>query len=148
MRSLRDSVEIDAPLDSVWDWMTNLAANYTDWHPDHVSAEWTQGEPNEVGSVLAAVEYLGSKKEELRFQLTSIDPPHMFEYRLRGHAAILLPGGSFSIEPTERGSRFTATIRYRLGRLTELLFRRRMLALQRHMSEEGENLKRIIESRA
>lgn len=145
MRELSDSIEIDAPPDRLWDWLTHLADNYTSWHPDHISAEWTSGVPNAVGSVLTVVERLGGTTETLRFELTSIDPPRGFDYRLRGHASVLLPKGSFAIEPKERGSRFTAAIAYRFGRPTEVLFRRRMLALRTHMREEGRNLKLLIE---
>jgi hypothetical protein len=60
--------------------------------------------------------------------------------------SLLLPGGAFVVVPEESGSRFTATISYRFGRLTERLFQHRTAALKRHMQEEGENLKRIIES--
>ncbi len=146
MRALHDSIEIDAPPARLWDWLTRLAENYTDWHPGHLSAEWTAGEPNAVGSVLTAAEMLGRTREVLRFQLTSVRPPQALRYRMRGPISWLLPGGAFSIEPAGGGARFTATISYRFGRLTELLFRRRMLLLQHHMREEAENLKRIMES--
>jgi hypothetical protein len=44
------------------------------------------------------------------------------------------------------GLAFTASISYRFGWLTQRLFKRRMIALKRHMEEEGSNLKRIVES--
>ncbi|MCJ7779742.1 MAG: hypothetical protein MUQ27_02855, partial [Acidimicrobiia bacterium] len=65
---------------------------------------------------------------------------------IRGPISLLLPGGAFVVVPDDRGSRFTATISYRFGRLTELLFKHRTATLRRHMQEEGENLKRTIES--
>ena len=146
MRELTDSIRIDSPPEPIWEWLSGLSEHYTEWHPDHVSAEWEQGEPNEVGSILRAVEDLGGSREVLRFEMTSVDPPHRFEYRIRGPISMLLPGGAFAVVSDDGGARFTATISYRFGRLTELLFRRRTAALQRHMKEEGENLKRIIES--
>lgn len=146
MRELRDSVEIDVPPERVWGWLERLADNYTDWHPAHVSARWERGAPNRVGSVLRAVEELGGHREELRFELTAVEPPRRFEYRLLGPISVLLPGGAFTVGPSDGGSRFTAAISYRFGRLTERLFRSRTAMLRRHMSEEGENLKRILES--
>ena len=123
-----------------------MAEHYTDWHPDHVSAEWVHGEPNQVGSILEAVEDLGGTREVLQLEMTSIDPPHGFEYRIRGPISLLLPGGAFAVVSAGGGARFTATISYRFGRLTECLFNRRTAALRSHMKEEGENLKRIVES--
>lgn len=146
MRELRDSIDIDAPPERVWDWIEGLADNYTGWHPAHISAEWERGAPNRVGSVLRAVEDLGGHREELRFELTSVEPPRRFEYRLLGPLKLLLPTGAFAVVPIAGGSRFVATISYRFGWLTEQLFRRRTAMLRDHMREEGENLKRVIES--
>jgi hypothetical protein len=95
---------------------------------------------------LRAVEDLGGEREILRFEITLVDPPHGFECRMRGPISMLLPGGTFAVVPDDGSSRFTASISYRFGRLTERLFKRRMAALKRHMTEEGENLRRIIES--
>ncbi|MGD2103389.1 MAG: SRPBCC family protein [Acidimicrobiia bacterium] len=141
-----DSIVIDSSPEPIWEWLTNLATRYTKWHPDHVSAEWELGEPNQVGSIMRAVEDLGGTREVLRFEMTSIEPPHRFEYRIRGPISMLLPGGAFTVTPHNGVSRFTATISYRFGAVTELLFRGRMSTLAEHMREEGENLKRIIES--
>jgi hypothetical protein len=148
MRQLTDSIVIHSPPEPIWDWLSDLADHYTEWHPDHVSAEWERGEPNRVGSILRAVEHLGGIREELRFELTSLEPPHRFEYRMRGPISLLLPGGAFNVQPHNGDSQFEASISYRFGRLTERVFRHRVAALKRHMAEEGENLKRIIETAA
>ena len=145
MRELRDSIEVGAPPQRVWDWIAGLADHYAEWHPAHVSAEWERGEPNQVGSVLRVVEELGGNPEQLRFELTAIEPGRRLEYRLLGPIAILLPGGAFQVDPADGGSRFVATISFRFGWLTERLFRRRAAMLRAHMSEEGESLKRIVE---
>ena len=146
MRELRDSIDIEAPPERVWEWIEGLADSYTSWHTAHVSAEWERGAPNEVGSVLRAVEDLGGHREELRFQLTAVQPPRQLDYRLLGPISLLLPRGSFAVTPTAAGSRFVATISYRGGWLTELLFRGRTAALRAHMREEGQSLKLILES--
>lgn len=146
MRQLRDSILINSPVEPIWEWLAGLSEHYVEWHPDHVSAEWERGEPNQVGSVFRAVEDLGGEREVIRMEVTSIDPPHRLEYRMRGHVSAILPGGAFAVAPAGGGSRFTASISYRFGSLTAGLFKRRTAALRRHMKEEGENLKRIIES--
>lgn len=146
IREVSNTVRIDAPPERVWEWLTSMTDHYTDWHPDHVSAHWEHGPPNQVGSILVAVEYLGGRREELRFEMTEIDPPHTFTYRILGLHGLLLPGGAFTITPDENGSSFTAAVRYRLGPLTERLLRRRVAALETRMRQEGEKLKRLIES--
>lgn len=146
MRRLTDSIWIDSPPEAVWEWLSTMSEHYTEWHPDHVSAAWVHGEPNRVGSILEAVEDLGGTREVLRLEMKSIDPPNGFGYRIRGPISLLLPGGTFAVVSDGGGARFTATISYRFGWLTERLFNRRTAALTTHMNEEGENLKRIVES--
>ena len=148
MRQLRDSIHIEAPQQAIWDWLSALTDHYTEWHPDHVSAAWEHGEPNQVGSVMCAVEEIGGKRETLRFEMTCLEPPAKYEYRIKGPHSIVLPGGGFEIRPDAGGSSFTATISYRFGRLIEWILRRRAGSLRAHMREEGENLKQIIEQSA
>lgn len=147
MRRLQDSVDIDAAPDQIWEWLNHLAERYTDWHPDHVSARWRRGRPNAVGSVFEAVEILAGHRERLRFEVTAVEPPRRFAYRLRGPISLMLPRGEFAIAPEDGGSRFTATIDVRFGAVVETIFGPRAAALRRHMREEGENLKCIIEGR-
>ena len=148
MRELSDSIEIDAPPAQVWLWIMTLADHYTEWHPDHVSAEWKRGQPNEPGSILEVVERLGRHQERLHFEVSSVEPLKCFRFRLRGLIATLLPNGSFTIEPSRDGTTFTARLAYRFGPLTERAFRSWTAVLRRHMSEEGVNLKAIIESKS
>ena len=144
--ALVDTVEINAPPGNLWVWLADLAVHYTEWHPDHVSAEWIKGEPNQVGSQLKAVEQLTGHREELVFEMVDVDPPRRMEYRILGPHGLLLPSGSFEISEGDGGSVFRASINYRFGRLTRSLFRSRMEAMRVHMREEGEQLRRIIEA--
>ncbi len=146
MRDLRDCVQIDAPPDRVWAWLVEMSEHYASWHPAHLSAEWERGEPNQVGSIMRAVEDLGGTRETLRLQVTAVDPGRGFTYRFRGPISILLPGGSFVVAPDDGGSSFTATLWYRFGPLTRAVFHRRVAILRQHMREEGLNLKRTIEA--
>jgi len=146
MRTLTDSINVDAPPERVWSWLAELAGHYPEWHPDHISADWTCGEPNRVGSQLTAVENLAGHREELVFEMTKVDPPRRMEYRILGPHSIVIPGGSFSVVPRAGGSTFTAALSYRFGWFAELLFGRRIAALRSHMDEEGRNLKQLVEA--
>lgn len=146
MREIRESVDVHAPPERVWEWLTGIAEHYRDWHPGHREARWERGQPHRVGSVLRAVEDLGGRREVLRLELTAVDPPRRLEYRFRGPISMLLPRGAFTVVPRDEGSLFVASIWYRFGWLTEHLYRRRSAALREHMHEEGENLKRILEA--
>lgn len=144
VRTLTDSVDIDSSPDRVWTWLQNLADHYLDWHPDHVSAEWVVGEPNEVGSVLEVVEDLGGHRERLRLEVRAVCPPRLVQYRIRGVHSLLLARGTFEVHSREGGSTFTASIWFRGGGFVERLFRRQIIALREHMSEEGQSLQRLL----
>lgn len=146
MHQLQDSVYVHAAPEHVWSWLAGLTHHYAQWHPDHVSAAWVSGEANQVGSVLEAVEYVGGRREKLRFVMTEVAPPTLMEYRIAGAHGLLLAGGAFLIVADGDGSTFTASIRYRFGWVVERLFTRRAQALRAHMREEGENLKRLVEA--
>lgn len=144
--TLCDSVDIDAPPERVWDWLCRMADQYTDWHPDHVGAEWILGTPNEPGSRMRAVEILGGHRESLTLQMTGIDPPRRMEYRILGLHGLVLPGGRFLIEAGSQGTTFTAEIDVRLATLVSLLLPKRMETIRTHMRQEGESLKRLLEA--
>lgn len=149
MRYLKDTVHIDASPLEVWGWLCHLVDNYRDWHPDHVAAEWLTGPPNRVGSVMRVEEMIGNHKEEMLFELVDFDPPTRYAYRIGRSVGLVLPGGSFEIEPDPGGGCwFTARIGYRYGSLTERLFRKRVEQLRTHLAEESSNLKRIVEAAA
>jgi hypothetical protein len=62
---------------------------------------------------------------------------------------IFFPESSFHIEPTGKGCVFTGGVHLRIGRLAKTLAKRRLeqglISVKKHMKEEGENLKRILE---
>ena len=120
--------------------------DYKQWHPeDHISAKWIKGKGFEPGSVLYAEEYLGDKIEKLTFKLTKNIPNNLIEYKVLLPESIICSGGSFLIEPHGKGSIFTATLTFKFGFILSKFLAKRVNALKRHMKEEGENLKNMLE---
>jgi uncharacterized protein YfaT (DUF1175 family) len=119
--------------------------DYTERHPDHVSAEWERGGPGEVGAVVVAIERIAGRREVVRSEVTHIDPPNRIVYRARGAHALLIPCGEHTIVAEGSGSTFTASLRNRFGAVAELAFRKRAAALRTHMREEAEGLRRLVE---
>jgi hypothetical protein len=58
---------------------------------------------------------------------------------------LFLPRILFRVEPAGSGFAVTQEIHLRIGPLAAWLNRRELEAVRRHMSEEGENLKRLLE---
>jgi len=69
------------------------------------------------------------------------------KYKFMFPASFVFYEGSFSMDAEGEGCIFTATLSSRMGWLYSLFFKDRVDAIKRHMKEEGENLKNIIEKR-
>jgi hypothetical protein len=147
MLKLQDSITINQPPEVIYGWFkNNFVKDYKKWHPkDHILAKWLKGKGFEPGSVLYAEEYLGEHIEKLTFKLIKNIPDNLIEYKVLFPESIICSGGSFLIEPRGKGSRFTATLTFRFGFILSKFLSKRANALKRHMKEEGENLKKLLE---
>ena len=152
--TLADSIEIKTTPEKIFDFFANLVddESYRAWHPDdHVALRWIEGQPWEEGSVVHAEEYIHGKLHKLKFVVTKVIPNREIEYVpasrfLRRY----FPKNTFSVEQKEGTCVFTATGTYRLGWLAKTFAKKRLerglLSVKKHMKEEGENLKRILEA--
>ena len=141
----KDSIELKVPPEVVFDWLMNFVENYQSWHPAHVKCNWIKGKSFEVGSILYAEEFLGNKLHKLKFKITSIKKNEGFKYQILFPASIFIPAGEFAIESTNMGSRFTAILYYRFGKLLSLFAKKEKVIIEQHQKEEGVNLKKILE---
>jgi hypothetical protein len=145
---LTSSIKIKAPPEKIFNFLTGLKddESYKAWHPDHVIMRWIKGEPFQVGSVVYFEEYLHGKIHKAKFLCTKVVPDRLIEYRPPFPLSIFSPLNQFIIEPTDKGScTFTATVRVRIGPLGRRLAGKQIEGVKRHMQEEGENLKAIVE---
>jgi hypothetical protein len=102
------------------------------------------------GSEVEFQEYLHGKQHTLRLRLTKVDPGRRMEYKIPG-----LGKGAFEVIPEDDEVEFVAELGIgsdipMVGPLVDAvlrtLFSRRLDAMKEHMQEEGQNLKRIMES--
>jgi hypothetical protein len=151
---LKDSVEVEATPEEVFNWLAQRLRDkesYQAWHADHVDIRWIKGEPLKEGSVVYAEEYLHGALHKLKFRITKVVPNRLIEYRILFPMSLLAPANSFVIEPKGEGRcLFTAQGSLRFPRW---LFDRmhpkhkgKIEATEQHMQEEGENLKRALEA--
>ena len=153
---LTDSIEIKTTPEKIFDFFTSITddASYRAWHPeDHVSFRWKKGEPWQEGSVIYAEEYIHGKLHKLKFVVSKIVPNRLIEYTpLSRILRIYFPKNSFSIEPKEDVCIFKATGVLRVGRLAKVFAKSKLeeglSSMRKHMKEEGENLKKLLESEA
>ena len=143
---LVESTWVDAPPREVFRFFAEMEENYTRWHPDHVSFRWLDGGGLEAGSEAHFEERIGGKHQEKTVEFTEVDPGRYIEFRPTSRlVAVLMPHVSFTIDSRPDGCEVTQRIRVRTGPIGAWLNRREFDAVRRHMGEEGENLKRILE---
>jgi len=146
MKTLRESIEINVSPEVIWDWLLHIDENYIEWHPSHIKANWETETASEIGSVLYAEEDIKGDFLKMRSKLTELIPNKLYKFKIVGTLKLILAGGSFEIEPSENGSIFTATLDFHMGKLLSKLAKKKVQEISQHMIEEGQNLKKILES--
>jgi len=154
MIKLEDSIEVKAPPEKVFQWLTQRMMDresYQAWHPDHVDIRWIKGKPLQEGSIVYAEEYLHGDLHKLKFRITKIVPNRLIEYRCLFPLSIIAPGNKFIIEPKGRDvCIFTATGTLRIPRRLFVRIHKnhkhKIEDTQQHMKEEGLNLKKALET--
>lgn len=151
---LADSIEIKTTPEKIFDFLVNLVDDESCCilHPkDHVALRWFKGKLWEKGSVVYAEEYIHGKLNKLKFLVTKVTPNRKIEYVplsrfLRRYFSLNM----FIMEPKGETCVFTVTSIYRFGWLVRTSARKKLeqdlLSIKKHMREEGENLKRILEA--
>jgi len=152
---LTDSIEIRTTPEKIFEFLLQIVddASYQAWHPeDHVAFRWIRGEPWQPGSVACAAEYIHGKLHKLKFVIKEVVPNRKIEWVPASRLLrIYVPRNTLLIEPRDGSCVFTASGVLRVGRLLKLLAGNRLeqglSSVRKHMKEEGENLKRILEKR-
>ena len=151
---LKDSIEIEATPEEIWDFFANLERNYKAWHPeDHVSFKWIKGRPMESGSTWYAEEILGGGSRRLKGKGTigEVIANRKIVFKFPFPMSIVSPGFEWHIEPKGTGSVFTAVSYVRCCEFFRLIARSHVDANieagKKHVREEGENLKKLLEEK-
>ena len=150
---LTDSIEIKTTPEKIFSFLTAIVndESYRAWHQeDHVRFRWLKGQPWSEGSVIYAQEYIHGKLHKLKFKITKIEPHKRIEYiPVSRFVRRFFPKNEFIIEQKAESCLFIASGTCRLGWISKTFFKKAitegLASLKKHMQEEGENLKRILE---
>lgn len=148
MITLTDSIEIKATPEKIFNGLIKVFSSeeyFKTWHQDHVKCHWIKGEPFEEGSILYVEEYLHGKIHKMKFIGTKVESNRKIEYRLLFPMSVVCPKGSFIIVPKERSCIFTANLSFRFGKAFAKFAGSRVESVKKHMKEEGQNLKMLLE---
>lgn len=150
MIKLRDNIRIQTTPEQLFQWLESMPQEYVSWHPDHVACRVIKGSMLQLGSEIECQEYLHGELHTMRFRLTRVDPGRRLEYQIKA-----LGKGAFEAIQKGEEVEFVAEVELGtdaplVGRMVDtvlrVLFNRRLVAMRQHMQEEGQNLKKIIES--
>ncbi len=152
--TISHSIEINAPAQRIYDFFLRLheTDNYRTWHPaDHISFQWTRGVPWHEGSKIYAEEIMHGKKHQLKFTvLRNVNNTYLEYAPSNPIVRFFFPKNTFEITPTDTGCTFKATGCFRLGILARKFSGKNIEiginSIKKHIAEEGENLKKIIEA--
>ncbi len=145
MKSLQDSIEINAPADKVFRWFANLELNYKDWHPDHRDARWIGEKSMKPGALFYAEECLHGELHKIKFRLKCVEQNKFIEFKNLFPLSLISPKGSFEFESKGPTTLFTASLSFRMGKLLSKVAKRQVEMLIQHMKEESVNLKALME---
>lgn len=147
---LSDSIEIKTTPEKIWEFFTNLENNYKAWHPqDHILFKWTKGKPMESGSSWYGEEVVRGKVFKLKGTIGEVVKNRKIVFKYSFPISLVAPRFEWLIEPKGLSSVFTAKSYLRAGDLFYKLSRKEMETKigmhNKHVREEGENLKKILE---
>ena len=147
-RILKDSIEINAPVEKVWEFFDHLDVNYKSWHENaHVTCRWLKGRPHEEGSIAYFEEILDGKLCKIKAITIKVVKYRLVETRSPFPVSMIHTKGTYIFEPKGNSSVFTAINHFRIPSLFNKKLLSLVAATEKHMKEEGENLKKIIESK-
>jgi len=147
---LRDTTDVQASPEAVFEFFEEMERHYLRWHPDHKLFRWVRGRGLEEGNVFYFEEVIAGKLLKKEVVFTRIVRHRHIEFAptfwlLR----LFLPRLVFSVETIGTGAcRFVAEIHLRMGPLAAKLNQRELDAVREHMRVEGVNLKAIVERHA
>ncbi len=148
---LKHFIEIEVPPEKVWDFLYNIEMNYKIWHPvDHILFKWTKGNPLEVGSTIYSEQAMNGELAKLKGTCTESVPKRKIVFKLDFPTSFMCPKIEWLIEPKGKNSIFTAVTYYKFGKLFLKFSKDKVEYIletsNKHMEEEGNNLKRILEN--
>ncbi len=146
---LSHSIEIKTTHEKIWNFLKN-PSNYKTWHPkDHIKIIWKEGNPLELGSKFYSEQLVFGKVQKYKGQIKEVIPNKKVVFKFKFPVSLISPEIEWRTDTKGENTVFTAISFLRAGHLYKKLFKKGMKKLieehDRHVGEEGENLKKILE---
>jgi hypothetical protein len=147
---VQQSTDIAAAPERVHAFFDAMEHNYPRWHPDHIVFRWLEpGRRVEEGSAFYIEERINGQLLKRTMRFTRVDPARHLEFAPDSRLIrFFLKRVVFEIEPLNTGCRLTQSLHIRIGPIGYWLNRRGFAAVEKHMREEGQNMKAMLEAEA
>jgi uncharacterized protein YndB with AHSA1/START domain len=149
---LKESTEINTTPEKIWEFFINLEKNYKSWHPkDHIIFKWTHGKPMETGSQYYGEEIMNDRVKKFKGTIGEVIPYRKIVFNFTFPVTLVSPYFEWQIEPKGKKSVFTAITIVRFKNFYRKIMGKKgwnklIETGEKHVREEGENLKKILES--
>lgn len=142
------STDIAAAPERVHAFFEAMEERYTNWHPDHIVFRWLSSDRGvEPGGGFYIEERINGQLLKRTMRFSRVEPARHLEFAPDSRLMrFFLRAVIFRIEPRDGGCRLTQTLHIRIGPIGRWLNRRGFAAVEKHMREEGENLKAMLEA--
>ncbi|MFO7996158.1 MAG: hypothetical protein R6U93_03285 [Dehalococcoidia bacterium] len=149
-----EAISIRTTPGNIFNYLTSIVDDdsYKALHDaNNVSFRWLKGQPWVVGSIAYAEHYLHGELHKFEFIVTKVVPNRHIEYMPTSRLMRrFFSRKEFVIEEDDDTCLFTTSETLRVGWIMRTFFKKHLenglSSTRRHMREEGENLKRILES--
>lgn len=148
-----ESIQIRTKPENIFNYLTSIVddESFKTLNAKNVSFRWLKGQPWMVGSVAYAEKYLHGKLHKFEFIITKIVPNRHIEYMPRSRLMRrFFPKKEFIIERKSDICLFISSATFCVGWIGKTFFKKAikngLSDFRIYLKEEGENLKRILES--
>ena len=147
---VKSSIEIDTTPEKIWDFFKNIKTNYKQWHTkEHVFFHWIKGKPLEIGSKFDSEEEIDGNKVRIKGICVESEENKIIAFKPSWPVSFICPRIEWIIETKGTKTVFTANTYYKFGKIYLKTKKEKVNLIlkvaQKHMDEEGVNLKNILE---
>jgi len=144
---LEDTIEIKTTPEKIWEFWVDMDKNYKAWHPeDHILFRWTKGRAMEESSNIYAEETVGGKLLKGKVTCVDVVPNRKFALKLTFPKSLFVKY-EYLIESRGANTAFTAYTYLKYPGFARKRIEAVIEVGKKHVKEEGENLKKILENR-
>jgi len=148
-----ESININTTPEKIYNYLTGIVDgdSFKTLNDRNVSFRWLKGEPWTVGSVAFAEKMLHGKKHKFEFIITEMVPNKHLEYSPTSKLVKkFFPKKEFIIAKNDNDCKFITSATFRIGWIGNTFLKKSiddgLSDFKLYLKEEGQNLKKILES--